>query len=891
MAELEEKKVDEQVEVLEEKQPKKATKKKTKKVVEESVEPVTVEKEQVEVLEEKKPKKTTKKKIKEVVEENIEPVTVEEEKLEVIEEKSNLGFSKDDRFLDSDINFGLSDEIVNQRIAGGLVNKTKDEKGKTVFGIICSNVFTFFNMVFAILTILLVFVQSYSNLMFLATVIPNLIIGIVQEIKAKKMIEKLSLMSAPVTTVIRNGEKRNIPINEVVLDDVILLKNGKQVCADCVVIDGMVEANESMITGEADAISKKPGDTLFSGSFITSGTCYARADKIGGESYIEKLAGEAKKYRKPNSELLKSLNIIFKIVSFLIVPLGILTFLNIFGSDNFFGRITDSNEFNLLAEAVTKTAGSMIGMIPAGLFLLTSMALFVGVYRLGKNNTLVQELYCIETLASVDTLCLDTTGTITDGTMRVWDCIEVNNQTDYTIREIVGSMMNAFTETNATSEALINYFDKNNILTPVDVIPFSSKRKFSAVTFKDQGTFLLGAPEFVLTTKFETIRKRIEKYTSQGCRVLVVGHTNSKLKLNDTPRAVSPVAIIVIQDHIREEAADTIKYFKRNGVDIRVISGDNPLTVSYIARRVGIEGAEKYVSLDGMTDDEVRDIAMDYTVFGRVSPTQKKILVETFRENKKTVAMTGDGVNDILALKEADCAIAMASGSEATRYVSHLVLMDSNFANMPKVVNEGRRVINNIQKTSTLFLVKTMFAITLTIMYLILKEDYIFVPKNLSMIEWFAIGVPAFFIALQPNTSQVKGKFIVNVIKSTLPGALTVVIFHLALHFLKEPLIYAYALPDNGMAEFKTLAILVTSMISMLVLYKVCKPFNLVRGIAFGISVIGCVAMLTIPFAKQYLGISDLSVTNLLLLLLFLLVANGLMNVFEFILKKLRISK
>ena len=777
--------------------------------------------------------------------ENKEIVQVLEEENPQYQQENDSNEVK--RYLDVNPSEGLSSAQVEKRKSQGLVNVTKNENGKTIFGIICSNVFTFFNLVFLILTILLCLVGSFGNLMFLATVIPNLVIGIIQEIRAKIMIEKLSLMSAPTTTVVRDGKEVVIAVNELVLDDVMVLKNGKQICADAIVLDGNIEVNESMITGESDAIGKKPGDTLFSGSFVTSGSCYARADKIGKDSYIETLAGEAKKYRKPNSELLKSLNVIFKVVSFLIVPLGILTFINIFGTDDILNRLTNPDQFNILAEAVTRTAGSMIGMIPAGLFLLTSMALFVGVYRLGKNNTLVQELYCIETLARVDMLCLDKTGTITDGTMKVWDCIELNNSTNYTIREIVGSMMNAFTDTNATSEALIKYFDKNSILKPIATIPFSSKRKYSAVTFEGQGTFFLGAPEFVLSSRHEQINKRIERYASQGCRVLAISHTNLKVKGEEVPKNVAAVALIVIQDHIREEAADTIKYFKRNGVQIRVISGDNPLTVSYIARRVGIDNAEKYISLEGMTEDEVRDIANDYVIFGRVTPNQKRVLVETFRKAKHTVAMTGDGVNDILALKEADCAIAMASGSEATRYVAHLVLMDSNFANMPKVVNEGRRVINNIQKTSTLFLVKTMFAISLTIMYLILKEEYIFVPSNLSMIEWFAIGVPAFFIALQPNTNQVKGKFIVNVIKSTIPGALTVLIFHLILHGLQNGLIADYAV-NGASEEYKTLAILVTSMVSMIVLYKVCKPFNLLRSTAFILSVIGCVALLLIPF-------------------------------------------
>ncbi|MDD4001022.1 MAG: HAD-IC family P-type ATPase, partial [Bacilli bacterium] len=497
-------------------------------------------------------------------------------------------------------------------------------------------------------------------------------------------------------------------------------------------------------------------------------------------------------------------------------------------------------------QGIIKAASTMLAMIPAGLFLLTSMALAVSVVRLSRSKTLVQELYCIEMLARVNVLCLDKTGTITDGTMRVTDCIEIKNSTDYTIREIVGSIMQSFDETNPTSEALINYFDKNYVLKATDKIPFSSKRKFSAVTFGDIGTFIIGAPEFVLTTGFDKVASKVEQYASEGSRVLVLAHTKSKFKIDETPKGVSPICLIILQDHIREDATETIDYFKQNGVDIKVISGDNPVTVSEISQRAGIEGAERYISLAGLTDDEVRDSIFEYTVFGRVSPEQKRILVKTLKEHKKTVAMTGDGVNDILALKEADCSIAMASGSEATRYVSHLVLMDSNFASMPKVVQEGRRVINNIQKTSTLYLVKTTFSILLTIMYIILgiqtgaiRMSYPFSAKNLYLIEWFAIGIPSFFLALQPNRDIVKGKFLPNVIRSVLPGALTVVLLHLSLNFVR--ILPGFEELHANDATFTTILTIVTTTVMIAVLYEVSKPFNWFRKAIFGLMIICCI--------------------------------------------------
>ena len=487
------------------------------------------------------------------------------------------------RYYDTDLFVGLTSDIVEQRKEDNLVNKVSDGKGKTVMGIIFSNFFTFFNMLYFVITILFIVLKSYDNLMFLTTIIPNLIIGIIQEIKAKRMMDKLSLMSAPTTTVIRDGEKLEIPVSEIVLDDIIFYTAGKQICADSIVLEGFIEVNESLLTGEADAILKQPGDLLLSGSFVVSGMAVARVDKVGKDNYIEKLSKDAKMYLKPRSEILRSLNGIIKFVSLIIIPLAVMTYLTSSADEarDYLGFLNK--------QGIIKAASSMLAMIPAGLFLLTSMALFVSVIRLARVKTLVQELYCIEMLARVNMLCLDKTGTITDGTMRVTDCIEIKNPTDYTIREIIGSMMQTFEETNPTADALINYFEKNTVLKATDKIPFSSKRKFSAVTFGDIGTFVLGAPEFVLTSGFDRIAAKVERYAAQGNRVLLLGLTKSKVKPDETPRGVTPVCLIILEDHIRDDAIETIEYFKQNGVDIKVISGDNPVTVSKIALRAGIE--------------------------------------------------------------------------------------------------------------------------------------------------------------------------------------------------------------------------------------------------------------------------------------------------------------
>ena len=814
---------------------------------------------------------------------------VKEEKSEEIEKDEEIVLEDSiPRYYDTPITEGLTDEIVEARKSLGLVNSTGEEKGKSIPAIIFSNIFTFFNMLYYVIAAILIIFKSYNNLGFLPLIFANLAIGIFQEIRAKITVEKMTLLSAPTATVIRNGVKLEIPVNEIVLDDIIFFSSGKQICSDSIVVEGSIEVNESLLTGESDAIVKNKGSQLYSGSFVTSGLCVARVDKVGKDNYIERLSADAKKYSAPKSELLNTLRNIIKFISIIIIPITALYLISA-------GVLNDFSRENL-SKIIPETAYIILAMIPAGLFLLTSLALFAGVIRLAKNKTLVQELYCIEMLARVDVLCLDKTGTITDGTMRVCDCIEVKNYTDYTIREIVGSMMSALEDRNPTSDALVKYFDVNNVLTPVSTIPFSSKRKYSAVTFAGEGTFILGAPEFVLREGYEIVRTKVERFAKQGCRVLVLGHATNKNKDGELPKTVKAIALIVIQDHIRDDASDTIDFFKNNGVDVKVISGDNPETVSEIAKRVGVEGAERYISLFGLTDDEVRESIFEYTVFGRVTPNQKKIIVQELKAHKKTVAMTGDGVNDILALKEADCSIAMASGSEATRYVSHLVLMDSNFASMPKVVNEGRRVINNIQKSSALYLTKNLFAILLAIMYIIIgfKTNggyrWPFEATHFYLIEWFILGFATTCLSLQPNNDIIKGKFLSNVIRGILPAAVTILLFNLILYFLKDIPGFEVLIDDKD--AFVTIASIVNTTVMLVTFYDACRPFNWFRKIVFSSTIV--IILLAVAFKPMTFGIdfgAINNVTSILLLVVLLQFVHPMMMGVSYIFKKLRIIR
>ena len=765
---------------------------------------------------------------------------------------------------------GLSVDQVIERINGGFVNQSKNENTKSIASIFVTNIFTFFNMLCLLIAILLIIAGSYKNLLFMVLAIVNTTIGIVQEIRAKKTIEKLSLLTAPTTKVIRGGKIYEVMTNEVVLDDITILSSGKQIVADCIILEGEVEVNESLLTGESVSIKKKVGDTLLSGSFISSGTCKARVDKIGEDCYVEKLAGKAKQYKKPKSELFNSLNAIIKVISFAIIPISILMYIN------------NYQTYGEFAPTIEKTAGAILGMVPAGMFLLCSIALIVSVIKLAQRKALVQDLYCVEMLARVNVLCLDKTGTITDGTMKVYNCIEVQNKSGFTLKRIVGSMLSALNDNNQTSQALINYFGYNKELAPSATIPFSSQRKLSAVSFNENGTYILGAPEFVMPSLKEgKIKDMIEQYAKDGYRVLLLAHSTAQITKQTIPTNRNAVAVIVLEDRIREDAIETIKWFKDNDVKIKIISGDNPLTVAEIAKRVGVDDTESFINLEGMSEAQVISAANKYTVFGRVTPEQKATLVRSIKAQGNTVAMTGDGVNDILALKESDCSIAMASGSDAVRSVSHMVLMDSKFSSMPQTVKEGRKVINNVQKSSSLFFMKTIFTILFSILVLAINEPYPFAPLQLYMLEFFIIGVPSFFLALRPNESRVSGRFIYNLLKNALPSGLTLLLnvgaCYLFVWFTQ------HSLDDTVLLS--SMCTIVITFTGIAQLYQLCKPFNVMTGALFTCITAICLA-LTI-FAYEFFEIAMVGITNMLFIIILVILAGPIINLFHKIIDKL----
>lgn len=768
---------------------------------------------------------------------------------------------------------GLTSDQVKERVEKGQTNKTPNTNVKTYRAIFFENIFTFFNILCFAVSVSLIVVGSFSNLLFMAIILANITIGIIQEIKAKKTIEKLSLLTAPAVKVVRDGKEQTISVDEVVIDDVVILTNGKQIVADSIIIEGAIEVNESMLTGESLPIKKKVGDTVLAGSFVVSGSCHVRVEKVGSNNYIQQLASKAKQYKKPQSELFNSLKQIIRVIAFILIPIAILMYIN------------NYTQFGNIKTTVEKTAGSIIGMIPAGMFLLCSVTLTVSVIKLARRKALVQDLYCVEMLARVNVLCLDKTGTITDGTMKVYNCIQLNN-TNYTLKRIMGSLLSALGDNNQTSQALINYFGYNKELKPVATVPFSSARKLSAVSFENAGTYIMGAPDFVIPSGLdEKTQNMVEQYSKDGYRVLLLAYSPSNIIKDNPPSNRTPVALLILEDRIRDDAASTIKWFKENDVEVKIISGDNPLTVAEIAKRVGVDNTDKLISLEGLNEKQVIAAANKYTVFGRVTPEQKAILVKAIKANGNTVAMTGDGVNDILALKEADCSIAMASGSEAVRSVSHMVLLNSDFGSMPETVLEGRRVINNVQRASALFFMKTIFAIVFSIFVLAIMEPYPLEPIQMILLESLVIGLPSFFLAFLPNTKRIQGKFIYNLIKNALPGALALIINSIA--------IYAFfyfgsgALPSTEILS--TMVAITLTFTGLAVLYRLCKPITLLTGLLF-------FAMLSLCFIGVFalsdffkLSIGTLSLSDKLFAIILIIVAPTLLNILYKLMDKIKL--
>lgn len=780
---------------------------------------------------------------------------------------------------------GLTDEEVRQRVEEGFTNRTDISTDKTTKEIVVSNVFTYFNLIFLVITILLIMVGSFRNLTFLPIIIGNTVIGIVQEIRAKKTLEKMSLLNAPHADVIRNGSVKQISTEELVKDDVILLTAGKQICADAVVISGNIQVNESLLTGEADEVEKTEGSTLMSGSFVVSGECYARLEKVGNESYISKLSLEAKSMGgKEQSEMIRSINLIVKWVGIVIIPIGLI----LFWQSHFVNGES-------ITKSVTSTVAAIIGMIPEGLYLLTTVALALSTMKLARKKVLLHDMKSIETLARVDVLCVDKTGTITEPDMKLKEIFLCKNsgadgtKTALTLDELKSLILdyaNASVDNNATMLALKAYaadalINNTSALhrTAVSQQAFSSSLKYGSVTFSD-GTYLLGAPEFIMHEDFARIEEEIIPYADKGDRVLLFARYDGENVENGINGSVTPLGFVALANPIRENAVKTFEYFKSQGVAIKVISGDNPRTVSRIAIQAGIESAESFVDAATLdTEDKIADAVNKYTVFGRVTPKQKKQLVKALQAKGHTVAMTGDGVNDILAMKDADCSVAMASGSEAAAQAAQVVLLDSDFAHMPDVVYEGRRVVNNIQRSASLFLVKNIFSLLLSLFSVILMVTYPLEPAQVSLISMFTIGVPGFLLALEQNKDRIKGHFITNVMLKALPGGLTDVIAVGALVVCGE----VFCISD---ASIGTIATLVLSVVGFMILFKISEPLN---GMKYAV-IIGNIAGLVFSgfFLKKLFALTDLSNICILLMIVFGFAAESLFRNLTLLVEKLR---
>lgn len=749
---------------------------------------------------------------------------------------------------------GLSTEQVKQRFAAHADNYKVESSTMSVSDIVKSNVFTYFNLIFAIIAVLLSIVAAWSDMMFLPIIIANTCIGIIQEVHSKKVLDRLSILNAPHCTVVRDGQEHEVEAHKLVLDDVVVLQAGSQIPADATVLDGELQVNESLITGESDEIAKHVGDELLSGSFVVSGKAHARLEKVGKDSYISKLTLQATQSKKgEQSEMIRSLNYLIMVMGIIIIPIGIALFVQ-------------SYIFNegTLKESITGMVAAIIGMIPEGLYLLSSVAMAVSSVRLAQKKVLIHDMKCIETLARVNVLCVDKTGTITEPGMHVYETKILDGldeaQTVATIADVVAAQE----KDNATMEALQDYFTKGSGHKAKEVFSFSSETKFSGATMDDGKAYVIGAPEFVLRSQFEEYQEQIAEYSSKGYRVLVFGEYEGILSRKPLTEPVVPMGLVMLANPIRKGAKDTFRYFAENDVDIKVISGDNPLTVSVIASEAGIEGAERYVDASILKTQSDYDEAVEkYTVFGRVTPNQKRMLVQALKEHKKTVAMTGDGVNDVLALKDADCSVAMASGSDAASNVAQLVLLDSDFTRMPSVVAEGRRVVNNIERTASLYIVKNIFSMLLAIFSVILMLDYPLEPSQVSLISMFTIGIPSFILALEPNKNPIRGRFLTNVLVKALPAGLTdfLVVSGLVL-FCRE-----FSVDLDCLSTSCTILV---AIVGFMILYRIAKPMNT----GHIIMMIGVVAgwLFCMLFVSKFFAITGISKQCAMLMIVFAII-------------------
>lgn len=775
------------------------------------------------------------------------------------EDKTETLQSSPPKRICADIDVGLTSGQVEQRKDEGFDNKPVEAPSKTVKEILADNILTYFNLLFAILAALIIAVGSYRDLTFLPVIIANMLIGIFQELRSKSVLDKLTMLNAPITSVIRDGEEINVPSKELVLDDIAVFRSGNQISADAIVVGGSVSVNESLLTGESDEIVKKEGDRLMSGSYIVSGSCRARLEKVGSESYISQLTLQAKKSKKgEQSEMIRSLNKIVKFAGIIIIPIGIFMFWQQY-------RIS-----GVIKSSVQSMVASVIGMIPEGLFLIASTTLAVSAMRLAFEKVLVHDMKCIETLARVNVLCVDKTGTITENRMAVTSVIPASNQfSENLINGYLSDFAAAQAADNETMRAVKNYFMRPAGMIAISHTGFSSEFKYSSVTF-NSGSFVLGAPEFVLKERCVEYEQIIDSNSRKGYRVLAFGKYSGNPDGKALTGDVVPICFVIISNPIRKDAPDTFRYFAEQGVDIKVISGDNPVTVSEVAKQAGIKHAADYVDASTLTTDEsINDAVMRYTVFGRVTPDQKRKFVRALKKNGKTVAMTGDGVNDVLALKDADCSVAMASGSDAACQASQLVLLESDFSKMPDVVLEGRKVVNNLERSGSLFLVKNIFSLVLSVLTICFGIAYPLKPSQISLISLFTIGLPALVLSQVPNKELIRGKFISNILFKALPAGITDTIIVAAMMYFGN-------IFGVSQSEIATASTILLSIVGLMIIFEISKPMDVYKMWLWVICAVGLV--FSMVFVSDFFDISAMSPKCVLLCINFSIIAEPFMR-------------
>lgn len=771
--------------------------------------------------------------------------------------------------VNPDADKGLTFAQAKERKNAGLSNIPPEPPSKSVGEIIAENTFTYFNLIFVILSGLIIYAGTYRDLTFMPIIIANTLIGIIQELRSKNVLDKLSMMNAPETAVIRDGKEITLPSKDVVLDDIAIFRAGNQISADAVVIDGSVAVNESLLTGESDEIYKSSGDVLMSGSFIVSGSCRARLEKVGADSYISQLTAQAKKSKKgEQSEMIRSLNRIVKLAGFMIIPIGVL----LFCQQHFL-------ELNDVSSSIQAMVAAVIGMIPEGLFLLASTTLAVSTLRLAKSKVLVHDMKCIETLARVDVLCVDKTGTITEGKMSVMGVIPVSESTEDELMSVISDFTSAQSADNATMIAMKNYFHSPTGKKIISYTGFSSEFKYSSTTL-ESGSFILGAPEFVLNEKVSEYDSIISEHSRKGMRVLVFGRYKGSPDGKALTGETEPLCFVLIANPIRKNAPETFSFFAEQGVEIKVISGDNPVTVSEIANQAGIANAGNYIDASTLkTDEAIENAVIHYTVFGRVTPEQKRKFVRALKKAGRTVAMTGDGVNDVLALKSADCSVAMASGSEAAAQASQLVLLESDFSKMPDVVMEGRKVVNNLERSGSLFLVKNIFSLIMSLVSIFWGITYPLKPAHISLISAFTIGLPGLCLSQIPNRDLIKGNFMTNILIKALPAGITDAI-------IVAVMVIFGNIFESGQDDISTASTILMSVVGMMILLRISKPMN---GIKWAIWIVcGLLLTFSMIFLSGFFGISGMSVQCILLCINFSIIAEPTLRYLTLLVTKIK---